>query len=117
MKTSDLPFEVKQGMLDQVRRHIGKESYEHMASQLGEDGLLDLVLEKSASVTAGKQESARPGCLAQALAGFLSYWWLWIPLLVAAMGGEEAGGVAWAICFGLLILGWVIGGLARMISS
>ena len=117
MKASDLPYGVRHQLLDQVRQQVGDGTYQRMTSELGEDGLLDLFLEKSAALAVDKPASEKPGCLGAALAGFASYWWLWIPALVGAVAGEDAGGSAFLICLGLLGIGWIVGWLARAIGG
>lgn len=44
MTTNDLPREVRQQVLKQIRSQVGGDAYSRMLRQLGEDGLIDLAV-------------------------------------------------------------------------
>lgn len=46
MKASELPYEVKQNLLRQIKDQAGSSQYHEMVARVGEDGLIDLAIQK-----------------------------------------------------------------------
>lgn len=90
LKSSDLPDGVKSQVLRQVRAQVGSTQYDSMVATLGEDGLLDLVLEKvgepSTSQAIPRRADTNPWLEAAAflliLAGLLGWGpWPWMKVV------------------------------------
>ena len=88
MKASDLPYDVKQQFLDQIKKQVGSAEYHRMVDSVGEDGLIELAIEK---LKAGGENQAeqkgfwdRFGCLIVLVVG-VGVYLLW--------GWEAVGGL------------------------
>ena len=59
MKARDLPLEARQMVLAQVRKQLGNLEYDRLVDAVGEDGVIDVILEKAGSSSGGadKKES------------------------------------------------------------
>lgn len=114
MNAADLSDEMKRNLLDQVRRQVGDANYDRAVSEVGEDRLLDLCLEK----TPGAAAPPKPGCLVRGFRGtwelVSEQWWVTIPLLVGLLAGERAWSIASGICLGLLFLNWLMNWISRI---
>src|SRR2546423_480552 len=51
MRATDLPYDVRRQLLVQIREQVGQTNYDKMINAVGEDGLLDLAIEKAGVVT------------------------------------------------------------------
>jgi hypothetical protein len=91
---SDLPSDVKQGLLNRIREQIGQEKYREMVDVLGEDKVLDMVLEKTNS----KSESSWTWKEILGVIVFFSFWGA-----VGYQDGGGIGGVLGGIVFGVLV--------------
>lgn len=115
MKAADLPADVRYQVLGELRRRMGNDQYDQMADTLGEDGMLDLVMERSAP---GSAASPAAGWVARTFAFLLQLWWIWLPLMIGSLAGPKAGENAFSVCFSLHwivfpIVGAFLGWLAR----
>jgi hypothetical protein len=54
MKAAELPYDVRRQLLSQIRGQVGQADYDRMVGTLGEDGLLDLAMEKAQEVARGQ---------------------------------------------------------------
>ncbi|MGE0129096.1 MAG: hypothetical protein AB7U82_13540 [Blastocatellales bacterium] len=50
MKAADLPYDVKQKLLEQIEQQVGWSQYRKMVDAVGEDGLIDLALGKAEEI-------------------------------------------------------------------
>ncbi|MDQ3744044.1 MAG: hypothetical protein M3444_06665 [Acidobacteriota bacterium] len=54
MRAAELPYDVRRQLLSQIREQVGQADYDRMVGTLGEDGLLDLAMEKAQGVARGQ---------------------------------------------------------------
>ncbi len=79
LKTSDLPPNVRAELARRVRDHFGSSQYDQMVGIVGEDAVLDKVLETMSGADApGRSKSV--GSWPGAVVGFLfaQGWWSWL---------------------------------------
>lgn len=57
LKAADLTYDMKQNVLSQIRDQTGEAEYDRLVDSLGEDGLIDLVLEKMNGATGSNRSS------------------------------------------------------------
>ena len=88
MKASDLTYEVQQNLLANIREQVGSTEYHRMIDALGEDGLINLALEKANEIAAGQSPPKKKGFWA-------GVGWvvraLFTCLLIAGLLGTEIG--------------------------
>ena len=82
MKASELPYDVKQQFLDQIKKNVGSYEYDRMVDSIGEDGLVDLAIQnlQDSSRTQVEQKGFldRFGCLIVLIVGASVYLiWGW----------------------------------------
>ena len=61
MKATDLPYDVRRQLLSQIREQVGQTNYDRMVNAVGEDGLLDLAIEKAGEVARGQSGAGKKG--------------------------------------------------------
>lgn len=89
LKASDLTYDMKQNVLSQIRSQTGDGEYDRLVRALGEDGLIDLVLEKmngTTNTSAASYNDSRTTIGSKVwnviktilgILGFLFILWLW----------------------------------------
>jgi len=61
MKASELPADVKQDMLGQIRDRIGSAEYDKLVKQVGKGGLVDLALQGGGMERAARDTKEHSG--------------------------------------------------------
>lgn len=111
MKDSDLTYDEKQRLLSHIRDQTGQIEYDRMVDALGEDGLIDLVLEKVGGTTnaSAVSSSNSPSTISRkvwrvirtifVVVGILIILWLW---------GQEPWSTIFNCLWGLLVTVWLL---------
>lgn len=61
MKASDLTYEDKQQLLQQVKEQVGPNEYNKLVNNVGEDNLLNFVLAKSEEIASSRSNTSTKG--------------------------------------------------------
>jgi hypothetical protein len=60
-RSSELPYEVKERVLEQIKEQIGSTKYYEAVSRYGEDGLIDLTMSSLEDAATASAEKSREG--------------------------------------------------------
>ena len=105
MKASDLPYDVKQELLKQIKQQVGWSEYDRIVDQVGEDGVIDLALAQLEDVSKAQASKKKKGFWSEW--GWLLFW-LVLAGLAAAAGQWEVVGWLFVllIVLPLIATGW-----------
>jgi len=104
MKASNIPYDVKKEMLDQIRNQVGAANYDKMIDALGEDGLMDLALKNLEAAPSSQPQVSAWKKLGQSL-WFLFLLFIFVigPIFITSMRP-----LLWVTIFYVV---WWVGGL------
>jgi len=102
LKASDLPDELRKVLLEQARSQIGDAEFQRLVGSVGEDGIIEALLARSAT------QPEAPQTAASKIAGSFMYVLAWAVFL-AVMIGLFWAAENWALWYGKVIFGVTIG--------
>ena len=117
MKASDMPYDVKQQLLRQIEDQVGSSQYYELVNKVGEDGLIDLAIQKMEEMSASapvKRERTRKQKVWLAIKILLGV----LILLVWIAASPDSFGEVWKgitplllIMVGYVVVVWIWGAL------
>lgn len=110
MKAVDLPYDVKQQLLSQIKTQLGYDQYDLMVNRLGEDGLIDLAFKQMEEMSKNPIEVKKKTW--SDIFWTVVFWSFLISLAIAGLKYPEAW---WMLAIWVLPAIW--GWLSSIISS